>query len=163
MGLTVFATSRSEAKFSVLKHYGADYTILDNGEIAQQIIEISPTGVTNVIELIGNVTVEDSLSCVAINGCVCIAGFLGGLVPLENFMPLMQIPSSVKLTAFGSAFVFGNKDYPYSKIPMQKIISDIESKSIPNILAKTFKFYEIIDAHKLMESNNINGKIVVTV
>ncbi len=163
MGLTVFATSRSKEKFNILRQYGADYTILDNGEISKNIREISPDGVSNVIELIGNVTLNDSLGCVAVNGSICIAGFLGGLVPLKNFMPLMQIPSSVKLTSFGSAFVFGNKYFPYSKIPLQKIISDIENKSIPNILAKSYNFNEIIEAHKLMESNTVNGKIVVTI
>ncbi len=163
MGLTVFATSRSKEKFGVLKQYGADYTILDDGEISKNIRKIIPKGVTNVIELIGNTTLEDSLGCVEVNGSVCIAGFLGGLVPFENFMPLMQIPSSVKLTSFGSAFVFGNNDFPYSKIPLQKIISDIENKSIPNILAKSYNFNEIVEAQKLMESNNVNGKIVVTV
>ncbi|MFK5879818.1 MAG: zinc-binding dehydrogenase [Flavobacteriaceae bacterium] len=163
MGLTVFATTRSEDKFSILKQYGADFTILDNGKVAKKIRNILPDGITNVIELIGNVTLEDSLSSVEINGSICISGFLGGLVPLENFMPLMQIPSSVKLTSFGSAFVFGNKYFPYSKIPMQKIISDIENKTIPNILTRTYQFSEINEAHKLMESNNVNGKIVVTI
>lgn len=163
MGLTVFATSRSEEKLNILKQYGAGYTILDNEKISKSIKEISANGVNNVIELIGNSTLEDSLNCVTVNGSVCISGFLGGLVPFENFMPLMQIPSSVKLTSFGSAFVFGNKDFPYSKIPLQKIISDIENKLIPNILAKSYEFNMIIEAHKLMESNNVNGKIVVTV
>ena len=163
LGMTVIATSRSEEKFSILKQFGSDYTILDDGEISNKIREISPNGITNVIELIGNVTLEDSLKCVEANGSVCVAGFLGGLVPLENFMPLMQIPSSVKLTSFGSAFIFGNQVFPYSKIPLQKIITDIENKSIPNILAKTFKFSEIVEAHQLMESNTVNGKIVVRV
>jgi len=82
---------------------------------------------------------------------------------MENFMPLMQIPSTVKLTSFGSAFVIGNKEFPYAQIPMQRIVSDIEQHKIQNILAKTFSFDKIIEAHKLMESNNVNGKIVVTV
>ncbi len=163
MGLIVFATSRSTEKFDILKQYGADYTILDDGEIVNTIKKIVPNGVTNVIELIGNITLEDSLKCVKVNGSVCIVGFLGGLVPLESFMPLMQIPSSVKLTSFGSAFVFGNKDFPYSKIPLQKIITDIENKSLLNILAKTYAFNEITEAHRLMESNIVNGKIVVTI
>ncbi len=163
MGLIVFATSRSTEKLDILKQYGADYTILDDGEIVNTIKKIVPNGVTNVIELIGNITLEDSLKCVKVNGSVCIVGFLGGLVPLESFMPLMQIPSSVKLTSFGSAFVFGNKDFPYSKIPLQKIITDIENKSLLNILAKTYAFNEITEAHRLMESNNVNGKIVVTI
>uniref|UniRef100_UPI003F5CC536 zinc-binding dehydrogenase n=1 Tax=Maribacter litoralis TaxID=2059726 RepID=UPI003F5CC536 len=163
MGLTVFATSRSKEKFSLLKKYGADFPILDNGKISETVKNIASNGVTNVVELIGNATLEDSLNCAEPNGTVCVAGFLGGLAPMESFMPLMQVPSSIKLTSFGSAFVFGNKDFPYSKIPVQKIVSDIEHNIIPNILAKTFDFGQIVEAHKLAESNNVNGKIVVTV
>lgn len=163
MNLTVIATSRSEDKFSVLKKYGADYTLADDGKIQERVRQIFPDGVTSVAELIGTVTLTDSLACVQTHGTVCVIGFLGGLVPLENFMPLLQIPSGVKLTSFGSAFVIGNRDFPYSAIPMQKIISDIEHKKIPNILAETFDFAEISDAHALMESNSVNGKIVVTV
>ena len=163
MGLTVYATSRSMEKFSILKQYGADHTLLDNGDLKKSLRAITPEGVNNVVELVGNVTLEDSLACVAANGAICITGFLGGMVPFENFMPLMQIPSSVKLTSFGSALVFGNKDFPYSKIPLQQIISDIENKVIPNILVKSYKFDQIVDAHKLMESDAVNGKIVVTV
>jgi len=163
MGLNVFATSRSKEKFALLKKYGADFTILDKDKISETVKNISSNGVTNVIELIGNITLEDSLNCTAPNGTLCVAGFLGGLAPMENFMPLMQVPSSVKLTSFGSAFVFGNKDFPYSKIPVQKIVSDIEQGIIPNILVKTFDFEEIVEAHKLAESNNVNGKIVITV
>jgi len=163
MGLTVIATSRSEEKFPILKNYGADYTISDDGKIAEKVRKILPGGVSNVAELIGTVTMTDSLACAAINGTVCLVGFLGGLVPLETFMPLMQIPSSVKLTSFGSAFVFGNKDFPFAEIPMQKIVYDIEKKVIPNILSKTLDFDQIADAHRLMESNKVNGKIVVTV
>jgi NADPH:quinone reductase len=163
MGLMVVASSRSEQKFDLLKKYGADYTIKDDGNLTEKVKKIVPNGVASVIELIGTVTLADSLTCVEAHGTVCIAGFLAGLVPLENFMPLIQIPSSVNLTSFGSAFVIGNKDFPFSEIPMQKIVSDIEKKKIPNILAKTFRFDQIVDAHTLMESNNVNGKIVVTV
>ncbi len=163
MGLTVIATSRSKDKLSILKQHGADYAIVDSGELSGKVKEMVPNGTDNVVELIGNTTLQDSLTCVKPHGTVCIAGFLGGLTPLENFMPLIQIPSSVKLTAFGSAFVFGNKDFPYSKIPMQKIISDIENKHIPNILTDTFEFEDIAKAHQLMESNSANGKVVVTV
>ena len=163
LGLDVFATSRSKDKFEVLKKYGADHVILDEGKVAQQLRSINPSGVTYVIELIGNTTLEDSLACASPNGTVCIGGFLGGLTPFENFMPLMQLPSSVKLTAFGSAFVFGNADFPFANIPIQQIVSDIENKKIQNILAKTVDFEQIAEAHTLMESNTVNGKIVVTV
>jgi NADPH:quinone reductase len=161
-GLTVIATSRNEIKFEILKKYGADYTIVDNGNCTESVRNVFPKGVSNVVELIGSTTLNDSLTSTSVGGTVCVSGFLGGLVPIENFMALMHIPSTVKLTSFGSAFVFGNKDFPFSEIPLQKIVSDIEQKTIPNILAKTVTFDEIVLAHQLMESNTINGKIVVT-
>ncbi|PSL49896.1 NADPH:quinone reductase-like Zn-dependent oxidoreductase [Chitinophaga niastensis] len=163
MGLTVIATSRSAEKHTLLKKYGADHVILDEGKIAEKIRRIIPKGVTSVAELIGTTTLTDSLACTQTNGTVCIAGFLGGLIPLENFMPLLQIPSSVKLTSFASAFTFGNMEFPYAEIPVQKIIFDIEQNKIPNILAKTFDFTQITAAHQLMESDNLNGKIVVKI
>lgn len=163
MGLSVLATSRSVEKIPLLKKYGADDAIVDDGNMNGKIRQILPNGVMNIVELIGTTSLVDSLSAAAKNGTVCLAGFLGGLVPMENFMPLMQIPSSVKLTSFGSAFVIGNQDFPYAEIPMQKIVTDIAQNKIPNILTHTFSFDNIVEAHQLMETNNVNGKIVVTV
>jgi len=48
-----------------------------------------------------------------------------------------------------------------SGIPLQKIISDIEKGVIPNILAKTFSAEDIVSAHRLVETNMANGKVVV--
>jgi NADPH:quinone reductase len=161
--MKVLATSRSAGKFDLLKQYGADFTLLDDGKIAEKVKAILPKGVSCVADLIGNTTLPDSFNCVDIKGTVCVAGFLGGMAPFENFMPLMQIPSSIKLTSFGSAFVFGNKDFPFAGIPMQKIISAIESKKLPNILAKIFTFEQISEAHALVESNDARGKVVIMV
>ncbi|HEX4850720.1 MAG TPA: zinc-binding dehydrogenase, partial [Puia sp.] len=137
MGLTVIATSRSEEKLYILKNYGADYAVVDNGSVSEIVRQIFPKGVNNVAELVGTKSLIDSLAATAAKGSVCVIGFLGSLTPLENFMPLIQIPSSVKLTSFGSAFVVGNENFPFAEIPMQKIINDIEEEKIPNILAKT--------------------------
>lgn len=162
-GLTIIASTRNENKFDILKRFGADYTIVDDGNCTEKVKEITSNGVNNIVELVGSTTLNDSLTCASVNGTVCVAGFLGGLVPVENFMALMQIPSTVKLTSFGSAFVFGNENFPFSEIPLQQIILDIEQHKIPNILSKTFIFEDIVLAQQLMESNTINGKIVVTI
>jgi len=163
IGMTVIATSRSADKFSLLKKYGADITLADNGNISAEIHKHCPGGVSAVIELVGTATLQDSLTSTAAGGTVCVTGFLGGLSPLEHFMPLMQIPGGVKLTALGSAFVYGNKDFPFSAIPVQQIVTDIEQQKISNILSHTFRFDQLAEAHSLMESNQVNGKIVVTV
>jgi NADPH:quinone reductase-like Zn-dependent oxidoreductase len=161
-GLVVIATTRSAEQLDMLQQTGADFAVTDDLKIADRIKQIKPQGVDNIAELTGCSTLADSMACACVGGTVCVAGFLGGMQPLQHFMPIMQIPSTVKLTSFGSAFVIGNPSFPYTAIPMQSIIDDIESGKIKNILAKTFAFEEIVQAHRLVESNTIKGKIVVT-
>lgn len=94
-------------------------------------------------------------------GSIVLAGFLGGLEPLESFHPIFQIPNGIRLTALASTFIFGQKGFEYSKLPLQKIISDIEAGNIPNILRATFPAEEIAEAHRAAESGEVNGKVVV--
>ncbi len=116
----------------------------------------------HVIELVGNSTIFDSFGLTRIRGNVCLAGFLGGMQPIGQFQPLLQIPSGMKLTTFGSAFVFGLPGFELDRIPLQKIVTDIEEGRIRNIYKRAYPFEEISEAHRLVETNEANGKIVVT-
>ncbi len=161
MGMRVIATTRSGKKVSLLKELGADDVIIDNGQISDQVTELYPDGVDKVIELVGNNSLADSLKYIRPMGSIVLAGFLGGLGPIENFHPIFQLPKCIRLTSMGSTFIFGQKGFEYSKIPLQKIISDIEAGQIRNILHRTFSAEEIALAHSLAESGEVNGKIVV--
>ena len=57
-------------------------------------------------------------------GRACLAGWLGGLAPIADFNPLLQMASGVYLTFFGS-FVFGTPGFPLSDVPLQKIAEDV--------------------------------------
>src|SRR6516165_239103 len=94
-------------------------------------------------------------------GRVCLAGFLGGLAPVASFNPLLEMPSSVKFSFFGS-FVFGALEFPVSDIPFQEIVDRVAAGEYQANPARVFRFEEIQDAHRLMESNQANGKIVVS-
>lgn len=91
-----------------------------------------------------------------------MAGFLGGHEPVL-FDIISSLPTGVDLTFFGSAFVLGNKDYPLSSIPLQRMVEDAERGIFRAKPSKVFAFEQIPDAHRLMESNEANGKIVVVV
>jgi len=160
-GLRIIATSRSEKKIPLLKSLGAEEVLIENGTLVAFIQRISPEGVDQVVELVGNSTLADSLSTVRVRGGLCLAGFLGGMQPLEQFQPLLQIPSALRFTTFGSAFVFGQKGYELSAIPLQEIVKSIENKIIPNIHKATFRAEQIADAHRLVESDMVDGKVVV--
>jgi NADPH2:quinone reductase len=78
------------------------------------------------------------------------------------FNPLLQMPSGVHFTFFGS-FVFGTPQFPVSDIPMQDIVEKAAAGVFKAKPAKVFRFDDIRDAHEAMESNQSNGKMVVLV
>ena len=79
-----------------------------------------PRQIDAVLDLVGNSTILDSLAMLRRGGRACLAGWLGGLAPIADFNPLLQMASGVYLTFFGS-FVFGTPGFPLSDVPLQEI------------------------------------------
>lgn len=122
-----------------------------------------PQGVDAVLDLVGNSVLRDSLQCVRAKGRVCQIGFLGGLDPLVDFNPLADLPSGVQLSTFASAFVLGPEPFPLSRVPLQEIVAKVERRVISAKPARVFSFDQIGDAHRLMDSGQAGGKLVVEV
>jgi len=160
-GMTVIATTRSPHKQNLLSTMGADRVVIDGGKISSNIREYDKDGVDKVLELIGTSSLADSLECIRPMGSLVLAGFLGGMAPIGNFQPIFQLPNGIRLTALASAFLFGQKGFEFSTIPLQQIINDIEAGRIPNILRKTFPASKIREAHRLVEAGEANGKVVI--
>jgi NADPH:quinone reductase-like Zn-dependent oxidoreductase len=159
-GATVLASTRSGDNRQLLTDLGAARILIENGQLGEVVREEYPGGIDTVLELVGNSTVLDSLSMVRRGGRVCVAGFLGGGEPIA-FNPLLQMPSGVDLSFFGS-FVLGTPEFPVAEVPLQEIVARAERGEYRARPAKVFRFEEIPDAHRLMESNTARGKIVVT-
>lgn len=158
-GVTVLTSTRSESKVVLLKELGATRVLLENGNLSEAVREEYPDGIDGVLELLGDTTMLDSLRMVRKDGHVCMAGFLGGHTPV-SFEWATSLPFGVHLSSFAS-FAFGTKDFPPSAIPMQKIVDQVADGTYKAKPAKVFPFEQIADAHRLMESNSANGKIVV--
>jgi Zinc-binding dehydrogenase len=58
-------------------------------------------------------------------------------------------------------FTFGNPDYPLSDVPLQQMVDRAADSTYKARPARVFRFEAIQDAHRPMESNQANGKIVV--
>ena len=72
-----------------------------------------------ILDLVGNSVVLDSLAMLRRGGRACLAGWLGGLDPIPDFNPLLQMASGVYLTFFAS-FAFGTPGFPLSDVPLQR-------------------------------------------
>ena len=161
-GARVIASTRNPKRAETLEALGAKEVVLESPDLSMRVRDLHPQGVDAVLELVGNSTLLESLKLVRRHGRLCLAGFLGGLGPIENFMPIMQMPSGVHFSFFGS-FVFGAPAFPASEVPMQTIVERVENGTYKASPARVFRFEEIREAHRLMESSNANGKIVVRV
>jgi len=163
LGAHVIATTRNPEREQELRELGAAEVLIDDGELAPKVRATHPDGVDAVLELVGNSVLRDSLQTVRPTGGVCLVGFLGGLEPIADFDPLLDLPSGVRLTTFASAFVLGNEYFPTADIPLQEIV-DKASRGVFNAKpARVFQFDQIVDAHRLIDAGEANGKLVVEI
>jgi len=159
-GARVIATTRNAKRAAMLEAIGAKEVLIESPALSARVRERYSEGVDAVLELVGNSTVLDSLRMVRRDGRLCEAGWLGGLAPIADFNPVAQLPSRVHFSLFGS-FVFGTPDFAVSEIPMQTIVDRVAAGRYKTRPVKVFPFEAIQDAHRLMESGEANGKIVV--
>jgi NADPH:quinone reductase-like Zn-dependent oxidoreductase len=159
-GARVMATTRNPQRAATLQALGAHEILIDGPDLSVRVRERRREGVDAVLELVGNSTVLDSLRMVRRDGRLCEAGWLGGLAPIVDFNPMLQLPSGVHFSLFGS-FMFGTADYPVTDVPMQALVDEVAAGRYRAKPVQVFRFEEIADAHALMEQGHANGKIVV--
>jgi NADPH:quinone reductase len=157
-GLDVIATTRNQARFEKLLGLGAKKVELEGPVLSKRLPEAKKVDV--VLDLVGNSTLLDSIAIPHRHGRVCLAGWLGGLEPIPDFNPLLQMASGVHFSLFGS-FVFGTPEFPVSEIPLQEIVDRVAKGIYKAKPAAVFSFNEIREAQRLMESNKAQGKIIV--
>ena len=156
-GLTVISTTRNPEKEIHLKENGADYVLLDDGEINSKLKNLFPKADNNVLELIGVETLKDSLQCIAPKGIVCMTGILGGSWTMNEFTPMGDIPSLGRLTVY-----MGDAENLHKDL-LQEFIDAVAAGKINLNIDKTFRLDQISEAHSYMESNQAKGKIVVEI
>ena len=159
-GAEVIATTRKPDSFEKLKSLGAKRIELEGRDLSSRIQERNK--IDAVLDLVGNSTILDSLAMLRRGGRACLAGFLGGLAPVPDFNPLLQMSSGVHFSFFGS-FVFGAPGFPLTDVPLQAIANDVATGRYNAKPARVFRFEEIREAHKVMESGQAGGKMVVRI
>ncbi len=157
-GVRVIATTRKRERFAMLEELGADRVELEGPDLSRRIAEAKQLDA--VLDLVGNSTILDSLDMLRRGGRACLAGWLGGLDPIADFNPLLQMASGVYLTFFGS-FVFGRPGFPLSDVPLQTIAEQVAAGRLKAKPSRVFRFEEIREVHRVMEAGEAGGKMVV--
>jgi NADPH:quinone reductase-like Zn-dependent oxidoreductase len=144
-----------------LESLGARTVLIEEPGLAARVREIHPGGIDAVLDIVGTSTVLDSLAMARRGGEVCLMGFLGGGEPLAC-QPVFQIPSGVRLSVFASALALGNLEFPLGEIPFQQLVEAVAQGNLVARPARIFSFEQIQEAHRLVESGEAGGKVVVT-
>ncbi len=154
-GAFVAATTRRPEREKLLRASGVDQVFIDTGSIAEQVKEVSPGGISKVLELVGTTTLLDSLRCARQRGVVCMTGMVGNKWSFDNFSPMDAIPTAVSLTTYDG----GAEDFMLT--PLDKLVQQVATGRLHIQIGKTFRLDDIVEAHRCMEENKAGGKIVV--
>jgi NADPH:quinone reductase-like Zn-dependent oxidoreductase len=153
-GVTVYATTRSAEKKQLLADNGAANVFIDDGSIAADVVSRTG-GVDKLLELIGATTLDDSLRCPKQGGIVCMTGLVGNKWSIDDFAPMDSIPKAVYLTTYG-----GDVE-DFMMMPLQELVDQVAAGSLRAPIGKVFHIDDIVEAHRLMDSNAAGGKIVI--
>lgn len=160
-GGTSIAVTRTAAKKARLLELGADHVIVtDEEDLAGRVNDItSGKGARVSFDPIGGKMLESLAAAAAHKGIVVEYGVLStepATYPLS-----MALAKSLTVRAY--VVVELAQDDKELEKAKQYIYEHLASGAFKPLIDKTFRFAEIVEAHRYMESNNQVGKIVVTV
>jgi NADPH:quinone reductase-like Zn-dependent oxidoreductase len=155
-GAYVASTTRKKERGAMLLENGADRVWIDDGAVAEQIREAGSGGYYDkVLELVGTATLADSLRCVKKGGIVSLVGRLSENGGLEKVDLMDLIPSGIKLT------VYRETSEDFMSTPLDAILRLLEQGSLKFKIGRVLRMEQIAEAHRCMEENEAEGKIVI--
>lgn len=161
VGATAIAVTRTSAKKQALLGSGAAHVIASVEEdLEARLKEIAgPQGVRVVLDPVGG-PIFEPLTAAMSRGGILIE--YGGLSAEPTPFPLFTVLSKC-LTLRGYLVHEITGDAVRLEAAKAFILEGLMSGSLKPVIARTFPFDEIVEAHRFLESNEQFGKIIVTV
>jgi len=151
-GARVIATASTDAKLAAARALGADDTI--NHATADIVAEVKRLtgrrGADIVVEHVGAATFEKSVVACARGGRIVICGATAGHAPTLNLRHIFWR----QLSVLGSTMA--------SKARLFQLIELFAAGRLKPVVDRVLPLAQVADAHKLLESRAIFGKLVLT-
>jgi NADPH:quinone reductase-like Zn-dependent oxidoreductase len=148
-GCWVVTTASNSAKASELRHLGTDMVVNHREEKVGQVVQ-NAHGVNLVIELVGT-TLQDSIEACSPDGRIVLIGNLGG----------QKSTVDTQLCRLKRVHVIGGGQLRTSRENEQHILELVASKAVTPIIAKTMPVEQAAEAHRLLASGELIGKIIL--
>ena len=161
-GNRVFATAGSDDKVAACVRLGAEkaFNYKTQDWVAEVRAATGGKGVNVILDMVGGDYVPRELKCLAEEGRLVFIAFLRGP---KTELPIVDVMSK-RLTITGSTLRPRNAEFKgyVAKNLREKIWPLIESGRIKPQVYKTFGLEQAGEAHRLMESSQHIGKLVLT-
>jgi len=164
MGARVLTTASSAEKCAACTALGAELAIdYTEGDFVERVTEYTDgRGVDVILDMVGGDYIERNIRCAATEGRIVNIAYLRGSVAELNMMPVML----KRLTLTGSTLrpqSSAAKTAIAEKL-LQHIWPHINAGDIVPLLHPVdFSLEQVAAAHRLMEANEVIGKLVLTV
>ncbi len=160
-GATPIAATRSSAKADALKLHGAKHVIAtDEADIVAETMRISGgKGARLVFDPVGGPDVMKLAEAMAERGILFIYGGLS-----EQPTPYPHWPAAMKgLSIRGWVFTeIAGHPHRFDRA-RETILAGLADGHLKPVIAKTFAFDDLAEAHRYLEANQQIGKVVVTI
>ena len=163
MGHRVFATAGSDEKCAACVQLGAEkafnYKTQDWAEELKAATD--GKGVNVILDMVGGDYVPKELKSLAVDGRLVMIAFLGGMKAEVDLSVVM----SKRLQITGSTLRPRTIEFKgeVAKSLRERVWPLIDAGKIKPVIYKTFPLAQAAEAHKLMETSQHIGKIVLTV
>lgn len=163
MGARVFATAGSDAKCKACRELGAEIAINYREEDFVEVLKEATAGqgVDVILDMIGGDYIDKNLHLAAIEGRIVNIAFQNGFKATVDFVPLLM--NRVTLTGSTLRPQSSQAKAAIATALREHIWPLIEAQKIKPIVYKTFPLKEAAAAHRLMESSEHIGKILLSV
>ncbi|WVY95124.1 hypothetical protein V8G54_034212 [Vigna mungo] len=160
-GARVFVTAGSEEKLAFCKSIGADVAINYKSEDFVERVkeETGGQGVDVILDCMGASYYQRNLDSLNLDGRLFIIGLQGGVTTEVNLRPLLAKRLTVQAAGLRNRSL-ENKAAIISEVEKNVWPAIAEGKVKP-VVYKSFPLAEAADAHRLMESSEHIGKILL--
>ena len=166
LGARVAVTAGSPAKLDLCRELGADIAIAYHDEdFVARIREVTDgAGAEVILDIMGASYLDRNIDALASDGQLIVIGMQGGIKGELNIAKLIGKRARVIGTALRGRHVGG----PTGKGAIVRAVTEsvwpmLEGGRVTPVVGATFPIERAADAHRLLSSGRVTGKIVLTV
>jgi len=160
LGAQVVTTVGSEAKAAAAQELGADVVI--NYRTQDFVKAMADAGLSAdvILDIIGAKYLASNVNALATNGRLVVIGLQGGISAELNLAALLSKRASVAATSLRARPVAEKSDIV--RETMRNVAPMVEAGAVRPIVHAPFDIAEVADAHRMLESSEHIGKLVLT-